>query len=73
MITKTEIKPDPPIVSHLQIFTGTIVHYVQYDASAIRKKPLLEPKKLTALGIEGDEQFEKAFHGDRSGTLPLSA
>lgn len=63
MMTKTEIKTDPPIVSHLQIFTGTIVHYAQYDASAIRKKTLLAPKKLTTLGIEGDEQFEKAFHG----------
>ncbi len=53
----------PQSITHLRLFTGRVKQYAQYEPSAIGKVPLLEPQKLTLYGIEGDEQFEKAFHG----------
>lgn len=62
----------------LNLFAGKTQDYPEHEPSAIAKSLLSEPRFLTTLGIEGDEQYEKHFHGgvDRAlchyAIIPLS-
>ena len=47
----------------LNLFAGKTQDYPEHEPSAIAKSMLSEARFLTTLGIEGDEQYEKRFHG----------
>ena len=47
----------------IDLFAGKTKNYPAHEPSAIAKSRLSQPQRLTTLGIEGDEQYEKRFHG----------
>lgn len=52
-----------PIIQTHTLFAGKTREYLGHEPSAIAKSPLAEVTKLTNLGFETDEQYEKRFHG----------
>ena len=52
-----------PNIQLLKLCAGKTQEYRDHEPSAIAKLPLTKPTQLTNLGIFGDEQYEKRFHG----------
>ena len=56
------LKNQPMITLH-HLYAGKIHEYPEHEPSAIAKSRITDSRMLKALGIEGDEQYEKRFHG----------
>ncbi len=57
------IPQNPPIIRLHQLYAGKTLHYPEHEPSAIAKSPITDSRMVKALGIDGDEQYEKRFHG----------